>query len=215
MGAYSPLPDLPDEHAAALVERIHRPVLDELTRRGTPFRGALYAGLMLTADGPRLLEFNARFGDPETQTILPRLGVPLAPLLQAAAKGELAQAADDLGLPGVVRSCADASACIVLAAAGYPGRAEIGAPITGIDAARADGALVFTAGVEAAGSGLRTAGGRVLAVVARGPTVGEAAQAAYRAADRIDFAGCQLRRDIGVLASAEHTREVTLAGVRA
>ena len=85
MGAVSPLPDLPDDEAEAILDRFHRPVLAELARRGTPFRGALYAGLMLTADGPRLLEFNARFGDPETQAILPRLAAPLGPLLLAAA----------------------------------------------------------------------------------------------------------------------------------
>jgi phosphoribosylamine--glycine ligase len=215
MGAYSPLPDLHDDEAAALVERFHRPVLRELAKRGAPYRGALYAGLMLTEDGPRLLEFNARFGDPETQAILPRLGVPLAPLLQAAATGSLAETADRLGLPGVVRSCAEASACVVLAAAGYPGRPQTGAAIEGIEAARADGALVFTAGVAAAASGLRTAGGRVLAVVGRGPSVDEAAAAAYRGADHIAFSGRQLRRDIGLVATAEPAPAAALAGVGA
>jgi phosphoribosylamine--glycine ligase len=213
MGAYSPLQDVSDEDAAALVDRFHRPVLRELAERGTPFRGALYAGLMLTEDGPRLLEFNARFGDPETQAVLPRLGVSLAPLLLAAATGRLAEAADLLGLRGDVRSGAEASACVVLAAAGYPGRPRTGAPITGIESARADGALVFTAGVEATASGLRTAGGRVLAVVGRGPSVDEAARAAYRGADRIDFSGRQLRWDIGRVASAERAPAAALAGV--
>jgi phosphoribosylamine--glycine ligase len=215
MGAYSPLPDLSDGDAAGLVERFHRPVLRELATRAAPFRGALYAGLMLTDDGPRLLEFNARLGDPETQTIMPRLGVPLAPLLQAAAVGGLAEAADRLGLPGVVRSCADASVCVVLAAAGYPGSPRTGAAIAGIEAARADGALVFTAGVEAAASGLRTAGGRVLAVIGRGPSVDEAAAAAYRGADHIDFSGRQLRRDIGRGTGGERAPAAALAGVRA
>jgi phosphoribosylamine--glycine ligase len=215
MGAYSPLPDLRDEEAAALVERFHGPVLRELARRGTPFRGALYAGLMLTDDGPRLLEFNARFGDPETQAIIPRLGVPLAPLLLSAATGRLAEAADRLGLPGVVRSCAEASACVVLAAAGYPGSPRTGAAIEGIEAARAEAALVFTAGVEAGAGGLQTAGGRVLAVVGRGSGLEEAAQAAYRGADRIEFSGRQLRRDIGRVPDVDAARSPALAGVGA
>ena len=100
MGAYSPLPDLPDRAAAALVATVHRPLLAELARRGTPFIGALYAGLILTEDGPALLECNARFGDPETQVILPRLATPLAPLLLAAAEGRLAAAAAEAGAAG-------------------------------------------------------------------------------------------------------------------
>lgn len=215
MGAYSPLPDLSDDEAAALVERFHRPVLRELARRGAPFRGALYAGLMLTGDGPRLLEFNARFGDPETQAIMPRLGVPLAPLLFAAATGRLAQAADRLGLPGVVRACAEASACVVLAAAGYPASPRTGAAIEGIEAAKAAGTLVLTAGVEAGSPGLQTAGGRVLAVVGRGASVEEAAAAAYRGADQIRFSGRQLRRDIGRVPDADAARSPALAGVGA
>ena len=121
MGAYSPLPDLPDAAADDLIDRFHRPILAELARRGTPFRGALYAGLMLTADGPVLLECNARFGDPETQAILPRLAVPLGPLLLAAAGGRLLEAARPLGLEGArLPALPIATVGIVLAAAGYP-----------------------------------------------------------------------------------------------
>ena len=121
MGAYSPLPDLPDAAADALVDAFHRPILAELARRGTPFRGALYAGLMLTADGPVLLECNARFGDPETQAILPRLAAPLGPLLLAAARGSLAAARGALGLEGDrLPALPGATVAIVLAAAGYP-----------------------------------------------------------------------------------------------
>ena len=215
MGAYSPLEDLTDEAAIGLVERFHRPVLEELRRRGTPFVGALYAGLMFTDEGPRLLEFNARFGDPETQAIVPRLGVPLAPLLLAAATGHLAGVAETLGLAGFVRSCAEASVCVVIAAGGYPGSPELGRPIDGIDEARAAGATVFTAGVEAipgaTADGLRTAGGRVLAVVGRGGTVDDAARIAYHGADRITFDGAQLRRDIGRV--AQPAAAPALAGV--
>ncbi len=140
MGAYSPLPDLPDEAADDLVERFHRPILAELARRGTPFRGALYAGLMLTADGPVLLECNARFGDPETQAVLPRLAVPLGPLLLAAAQGRLLDAAMPLGLEGRrLPSLPGASVAIVLAAAGYPDAPRRGDSIDGLDAARPTG----------------------------------------------------------------------------
>ncbi|HEX5826252.1 MAG TPA: phosphoribosylamine--glycine ligase [Candidatus Limnocylindrales bacterium] len=204
MGAYSPLPDLPDEAAPALVERFHVPVLRELARRGTPFTGALYAGLILTADGPVLLEFNARFGDPETQVLLPRLGVALGPLLLAAAHGRLAAAARPLGLPDRrLPATRDASVGIVLAAAGYPGMPRPGDPITGLDLARRT-ALVFHAGTAPdATGGFRTRGGRVLAVVGRGATLEEARAAADAAADAIDFDGRQRRRDIAAVLPAQ------------
>jgi phosphoribosylamine--glycine ligase len=197
MGAYSPLPDLTDADAEAIVERFHRPVLRELARRGAPFTGALFGGFMLTCDGPRLLEFNVRFGDPEIEAIVARLDVPLARLLLAAARGRLADEVAALGLAGrpVVRPVA--TAAVVLAAAGYPGAVRSGDPITGIDDARAEGALVFAAGVAGEPAALRTAGGRVLVVVGEGPDPAAAADHSYRAADRITFAGRQLRRDIG------------------
>jgi phosphoribosylamine--glycine ligase len=195
MGAFSPLPDLPDGEAEALLDRFHRPVLAELARRGTPFRGALYAGLMLTADGPRLLEFNARFGDPETQAILPRLATPLGPLLLAAARGALP---DERPLPVLPRS----TAAIVLASAGYPGTPATGDPISGIDAAAADGALIFHAATAADGAGWTTNGGRVLSVVRLGDGLDDAPLAAERAASAISWAGMQRRHDIGLARQA-------------
>jgi phosphoribosylamine--glycine ligase len=191
MGAFSPLPDLSDDQADELLDRFHRPVLRELARRGTPFRGALYAGLMLTSDGPRLLEFNARLGDPETQAILPRLGAPLGPVLLAAARRALAGVPPIPTLPG-------AAVAIVLASAGYPGRPTMGDRIDGLDAAKDDGALIFHAATRQVAGGWETAGGRVLSVVGRGPTLEAARAAAERAADRIAWPGHQRRHDIGV-----------------
>jgi phosphoribosylamine--glycine ligase len=191
MGAFSPLPDLPDDEADDLLDRFHRPVLRELARRGTPFRGALYAGLMLTNDGPRLLEFNARLGDPETQAILPRLGAPLGPVLLAAARGALAGVPPIPTLPG-------AAVAIVLASAGYPGRPTTGERIDGLDAAMDDGALIFHAATRRVDGGWETAGGRVLSVVGQGPDLDAARTVAERAADRIAWPGHQRRHDIGV-----------------
>lgn len=200
MGACSPVPDLDDAAATVIVERFHRPVLAELARRGIAFRGALYAGLMLTAEGAYLLEFNVRFGDPEAQAVLPRLDAPLAALLLAAAEGRLADAADHVRLAdGLVPARRQAAVALVLAAAGYPGTPLAGDEIRGIEDARAAGALVFHAGTRVGPGGrFVTAGGRVLSVVATGPDLAAARAAAYHAADRIDFAGRQLRRDIGL-----------------
>jgi phosphoribosylamine---glycine ligase len=202
MGAYSPLEDLPDEAADDLVERFHRPILAELARRGTPFRGALYAGLMLTADGPVLLECNARFGDPETQVILPRLAAPLGPLLLAAAKGRLRAAIKALRVEGHrVPAIPAATLGIVLAAAGYPDAPRAGDAIEGLHAARSSGALIFHAGTARdADGGYRTAGGRVLTVVGRGPDLASAHRQAESAAGMISFDGLQRRRDIGLRA---------------
>jgi phosphoribosylamine--glycine ligase len=198
MGAYSPVPDLPDAAADALVDAFHRPILTELARRGTPFRGALYAGLMLTADGPVLLECNARFGDPETQAILPRLAAPLGPLLLAAARGSLASARGSLGIDGDrLPTLPGATVAIVLAAAGYPDAPRRDDAIRGLDAAAARGALVFHAGTAgSAADGYRTAGGRVLAVVGQGTDLAAAAAVASHAAGAIDFDGAQRRHDI-------------------
>jgi phosphoribosylamine--glycine ligase len=199
MGAYSPLPDLPDEAADDLIARFHRPILAELTRRGTPFRGALYAGLMLTADGPILLECNARFGDPETQVILPRLAAPLGPLLLAAAGGRLLGTARPLGLEGArLPALPIATVGIVLAAAGYPDAPRPDDPIAGLDRARAAGALVFHGGTTRNERGdYLTAGGRILTVVGRGPDVATARAEAEAAADLIGFRGVQRRHDVG------------------
>lgn len=195
MGAYSPVPELDDSSLLALHAQVFIPVLAEMEQRGTPFRGALFAGLMLTADGPRVLEFNARLGDPETQAILPRLDVAIAPLLTASASGSL----ESLGLGGpILRSSSSATVALALAADGYPDSPRSGDAIEGIDAARSAGALVFGAGVRLDGYGeLVTGGGRVLTVVGLGLDLVAAADKAYGAADRITFAGKQVRRDIG------------------
>ncbi len=192
MGAYSPLPDVSDADVAQVLATVHRPILAEMARRGIPFRGFLYAGLMLTAEGPALLETNARLGDPETQVILPRLAVPLAPLLLAAARAALPRA------PELLPVVDGAAVAIVLAAAGYPGNSEKGAAIAGLDAALADAALVFHAGTAAAPEGGFTVhGGRVLAVVGQGRNLADAREAAERAADTVGWPGMQRRHDIG------------------
>lgn len=201
MGAYSPLSDLPDDEAEQLLDAFHRPILGELVRRGSPFCGALYAGLILTSDGPVLLECNARFGDPETQAILPRLGIAIGPLLLAAARGSLRSAIDRSRLPGSrIPTIPGASVAIVLAAAGYPVAPRAGDPIAGLAAAADTGALVFHAGTrrDAHGS-FRTAGGRVLSVVGRGPDLATARERATAAADAITFDGLQRRHDLALV----------------
>jgi phosphoribosylamine--glycine ligase len=191
MGAYSPLPDLGDDAVARIIETVHRPILAELARRGMPFIGFLYAGLMLTDDGPVLLECNARLGDPETQVILPRLAVALGPVLAAAAARDLG------GMPASLQVLPGAAVGIVLASEGYPGTPKRGLPIDGLDAAEAGGALVFHAGtIGRPGGGYGTSGGRVLTVVGRGADLAAARAAAERAADRISWTGMQRRRDI-------------------
>jgi phosphoribosylamine--glycine ligase len=195
MGAFSPVPELDDAALGRLRETIFLPVLREMSHRGAPFTGALFAGLMLTADGPRVLEFNARFGDPETQAIMPTLATPIGPLLAAAASGALA---DTDGLATIVPVSGRAAVALTLAAHGYPDSPRRGDAISGVDAARRSGALVFGAGVAADnGVGLVTTGGRVVTVVGRGGTLSAAAATAYEAAERIVFAGRQMRRDIG------------------
>jgi phosphoribosylamine--glycine ligase len=197
MGAYSPLPDLRDEAADEILDRFHRPVLAELARRGTPFRGALYAGIMLTEAGPRLLEFNARFGDPETQVILPRLAGPLGPVLLAAARGSLRSVP-----PLAVHR--RAAVGIVLAAAGYPVEPRRGDPIEGIDDAHHMGSVVFHAGtVRRPVGGWATNGGRVLTVVDVGADLDDARFAAERGAARISWPGMQRRHDIAASAPPE------------
>jgi phosphoribosylamine--glycine ligase len=183
MGSFSPLPDIPDGEADEIMELVHLPVLRELARRGSPFQGLLYAGLMQTDDGLRVIEFNCRFGDPETQSLLPRLESDLVPLLA----GDLSQAP---------RVADRAAVTVVLAGAGYPERSDQGTPIEGIEDAETTGALVLHAGTALHGGRLVTNGGRVLNVVGIGATIGEARTAAYEAASRIDFAGMQFRKDI-------------------
>ncbi len=198
MGAYSPLPDLTDDAAEAMLDTFHRPILAELDRRGTPFVGALFAGLILTRDGPVLLECNARFGDPETQVLLPRVATALGPVLLAAARGELGAAMARLGLAGSrLPTFSGAAVGVVLAAAGYPDAPRRGDVVSGLDAAAASGALVFHAGTTQTEDGsVRTNGGRVLTVVGRGPDLARAADLADRAADQVSFDGVQRRRDV-------------------
>ncbi len=204
MGAYSPLPDLPDDRIGSLLDAFHRPILAELARRGTPFRGALYAGLMLTPDGPVLLECNARFGDPETQAILPRLAMPLGPILLAAARGDLrGQVPASILSGGRLPALPGATVAIVLAAAGYPGSPRPGDRIDGLDEAAAHGTLVFHAGTSVDPDGtVRTAGGRVLSVVGRAADLPAAGAAAMAAAEVIRAPGLHYRRDIGSSALA-------------
>jgi phosphoribosylamine--glycine ligase len=192
MGAYSPLPDLDDAEAEAFLGQVHVPILRALARRGLDYRGFLYAGLILTVDGPRLLECNARLGDPEAQAILPRLAAPLGPWLLAAARGKLPADA-----PNRLAELSGATVAIVAAAAGYPIAPERGATIEGIAAAEAQGALVFHAGTRhEGGETWRVEGGRVLAVVGRGDDLAGARDAAERAADAISWPGMQRRHDI-------------------
>ncbi len=200
MGAYSPLPDLDDAAVDAVVDAVHRPILAELARAGTPFRGFLYAGLILTVAGPVLLETNVRLGDPEAQAILPRLDTDLAPLVLAAATGALPP-----DVPGRLPVTDEATVAIVLAAHGYPGHPRRGDPIEGLESAEAAGALVFHAGTVArrrSEGGFATNGGRVLAVVGRGPDLAGARDAAERAADAISFDAAQRRHDIAADAPA-------------
>lgn len=192
MGAFSPAGGFAEAELSALVEQIHLPVLAELGRRGAPFRGCLYAGVMLTAAGPRVLEFNARLGDPETQVILPRLDCDLAELLSAAAQGDLSDASI------AVRD--EAAVTVVLASRGYPATSTPRCPIDGIAAARAlvapTGGEVFQAGTRRDAGRLVTDGGRVLAVTALGAGVEEARRLAYEASAAITFEGRQQRTDV-------------------
>jgi phosphoribosylamine--glycine ligase len=188
MGSYSPVPVLGDDDVEELAGLVHRPVIAELARRGAPFVGLLYAGLMLTDAGPRVLEFNCRFGDPETQALLPRLDGDILEALAAAANGDLA---------GVeLEAAPTATVAVVLAAGGYPEEPEGGIPIGGIEVAGATGALVFHAGTALRHGELVSAGGRVLNVVGTGDSVSEARDQAYAAVEQIDFPGAQFRTDI-------------------
>jgi phosphoribosylamine--glycine ligase len=189
MGAYTPVPGAPDPDA--VVAAVHQPVVDLLRERGTPFHGVLYAGLMLTAEGPQVIEFNVRFGDPETQGVLLRLRSDLLETLHAATRpGGLAAA-------GTMTFSDDWAVTRVLASAGYPASSSAGDVIDGLDAAAGEGVEITHAGTarDAAGA-IVTAGGRVLNVTALGPDPATARDRAYAAADLIQFDGRQLRRDI-------------------
>ena len=191
MGACSPPPGIAPEMATAAMERVIRPTLAEMSSRGTPFRGVLYAGLMVTEDGPKLLEFNVRLGDPETQALLPRLHSDLLPALLAACDGELS--AFD------VRWRPEASVAVVLAARGYPDKPVRGGVIRGLDAAsRVPGAQIFHSGTKRLDGELIADGGRVLTVCGLGADLGTARRAAYSAIDAIDWPDRFFRRDIAL-----------------
>jgi phosphoribosylamine--glycine ligase len=192
MGSYSPVPDIDAARAAEIAATVHQPVVDLMRERGTPFYGVLYAGLMLTEAGPRVLEFNVRFGDPETQAVLPRLRSDLAAVLAAAARPG--------GLAGVDLEWDERFAVtLVLAGAGYPESSSRGAAIAGLEDVSA-GVEVTHAGTAESGGRVVTAGGRVLNVTALGADAAAARDAAYAAADMIEFEGKQLRRDIALRA---------------
>ena len=191
MGSYSPVAEVEGERAEELAQAIHQPVIDELRRRGTPFHGVLYAGLMLTRDGPKVLEFNCRFGDPETQAVIPRLRSDLLEALEAAVRPGGLETVELTWSP-------DSAVTVVLASRGYPASSSRGDLIEGVDEAGTDPEVEIThAGTgEDESRRLVTAGGRVLSVTAVGETVADARERAYAAADRIHFDGKQLRRDI-------------------
>lgn len=189
MGAYSPAPAM----TAAMVERAMREIIEPTMRgmveMGAPFLGILYAGLMLTVDGPKLIEYNVRFGDPECQVLMPRLKDDILVLMRAAADGQLGHMS--------VRWRDEAALTVVMAAKGYPASPEKGAPVSGIEEAEAEGAIVFHAGTTEKDGKFVASGGRVLDVTGLGATVAEAQRKAYAAVDRIGFPGGFCRRDIG------------------
>jgi len=190
MGAYCPAPVLPAKDYAATCQLVITPILREMERRGHPFTGILYAGLMMTEAGPKVLEYNVRFGDPECQPLLARLDSPLPPILAACRAGTLT--------PELVRWSRQSALCVVMAAPGYPGSYPKGMAITGIEAAEADPAVaVYQAGTRREGNTIVTSGGRVLGVTALGDTLAAAKDAAYAACAKIDFKGAFYRRDIG------------------
>ncbi|MBX3116088.1 MAG: phosphoribosylamine--glycine ligase [Cryobacterium sp.] len=189
MGSYSPLNWLPAGFEDEVMDRIALPVIRELAARGTPFCGLLYCGLVLTSGGTKVIEFNVRFGDPETQVILPRLTSPLSELLFASATGTLASIAAPEFSP-------EAAVCVVLASEGYPASPKTGRPIRGLDAAAAAGAKVLHAATRLSGGEILATGGRVLSVVGTGPTIEDARGRAYDAIGKIELEGSHYRTDI-------------------
>jgi phosphoribosylamine--glycine ligase len=201
MGSYSPVPDFGDAEIERLADAVHRPIVEAMANRGIPYRGVLYAGLMMTADGPRVLEYNCRFGDPETQAVLPRLQSDLLDLCLASR--------EDGGLTGVRAEFDEGWAVtVVLASAGYPASSSKGDVINGLDQAAAIEDVEIThAGTALSDGEIDTAGGRVLNVTGLGPSAADARQRAYDAAERISFEGRQMRTDI-----AERALVTTIGG---
>ena len=190
MGAYSPAAVLTPELEARAMDEIVRPTVEALAAQGAPYSGVLYAGLMLTAEGPKLIEYNARFGDPECQALMMRFDGDLLELLLAVARGRLDEA-------GPVELADEAALTVVIAAKGYPGTAAAGGAIAGIEEASSEAVRVFQAGTALENGALVAAGGRVLSVTARAATVAQAREAAYAAVERIDFPDGFCRSDIG------------------
>jgi phosphoribosylamine---glycine ligase len=188
MGSFSPVLDVDSALLDEIFDVVYRPVVSELTRRGAPYTGVLYAGLMLTDDGPRVLEFNARFGDPETQVIVPRIEGDFLGALWGCANGDASRAEIEISGQSAVT--------IAVTAADYPAGGDVGTPIEGIEDAEATGALVFHAGTALKGEQLVTNGGRILNVTALGPTVADARERAYDAVQKISFSGAKYRKDI-------------------
>ena len=201
MGAYSPARVLDAETHEEVLSTIVRPMLDKMAREGTPYEGVLYAGIMLTDAGPKLIEFNCRFGDPETQVLLPRLVDDLVAIVLATVEGRLAEIE-------VPRFSEDAALAVVMAAQGYPEAPEAGAAIDGLPAARAAGAIVFHAGTDGSPDAPTVAGGRVLTVTGRGASIAAAKREADTGVDAIAFAGAQHRTDIGWRALARDAEPV-------
>jgi phosphoribosylamine--glycine ligase len=190
MGVYAPPPQVDPALIDQIIETVHKPTARAMNERGTPLQGVLYAGMILTPDGPKVLEFNARFGDPETQVIVALMESDLAPLLQAVALGKLAEQP-----PVTFRD--ESAVCVVLTSGGYPGLYETGVPITGMDNVP-DDLIVFQAGTKRDADGqLVTAGGRVINVVGLGANLTEARVRAYAGVDAISFEGKHARTDIG------------------
>ena len=190
MGAYSPAPVMDATTDRRVMDEIVTPTIAAMAKEGAPYAGVLYVGLMITKDGPRVVEFNCRFGDPECQAILPRLDEDILPVFDAVARGR--------GLPASLRWRPESSVCVVLASRGYPAAPKVGDPISGLDDAGVlPGVNVFHAGTARRDGGLVTAGGRVLGVQALGPDIRSAVARAYEAVGRIRFDGMQWRSDIG------------------
>src|ERR1700678_1512708 len=193
MGAYSTQTIVDDEMRDWLVHHIARPVVEGMKAEGAEYKGVLYCGLMMTARGPMVLEFNCRFGDPETQPILMRLESDLVEALEASIEGRVSD--------GDFRWSAEASVCVVMASGGYPGTFEVGKKISGLDAAAAlDGVKVFHSGTTKREEAFHTAGGRVLGVTARATSLEEAVKSAYEAVGKISFGGAYYRKDIAARA---------------
>ncbi len=190
MGAYSPAPVVTEEMSAWIFDNVMRKTLETMRAEGAPYRGILYAGLMITEDGPKVLEFNCRFGDPECQPILMRLESDIVPILLACAKGELKGVASEWR--------EEAAVCVVMASEGYPGSYEKGKVITGIESAEELASVkVFHAGTALGDNGVVTTGGRVLGVTATGATVADAIEKAYSGVAKIEWDGAYYRKDIG------------------